>query len=83
LLRSFGQQYKGVARDHQLFVGRQHVKRDAAVGPRNHGSAFGICGKIEGHAEPGQPLRDSGANFRRIFADAGREDEAVWWPPSV
>lgn len=63
--------------DHQLLVGRYDVDRNAAVGIGYQARVAGILGRIERNTEPPQLIGNARPDMRRIFSNAGCEDESV------
>src|SRR6516164_7435038 len=74
------QQRQGMARYHELLVGRNDVETDATVarGDRRGGCRIGL--RIELAPEPGERLHDAGTEGRRVLADSRREYEGVGPP---
>ena len=62
--------------DHQLLVGRNDKKGNAAIRARDH-RPVRVRLQIELGPEPGEVLGDSRAHRRRVLADPGGEHEAV------
>ena len=75
--RCVHEQRQRVPRNHQLFVGRHDIDRNAAVGARYLQRVPGVRVGIERDAEPSEPLGNARADAGRVFADAGGEDEGV------
>src|SRR6516225_4099518 len=81
LRRLFGpanrQQRQGMARDHELLVGRNDVETDATIarGDRRGGCRIGL--RIEFASEPGELLHDACTEGRRVLANSRREHEGV------
>src|SRR6516225_4848307 len=81
LWRALGrQQLQRVPRDHQLFICRDDVDRNAAVFLRDQRRSLVIRSCVETYPEPGEPLGDTCAHCRRVFADPGRENEGTETP---
>src|SRR4030095_17171070 len=60
-------------RDHELFVGRNHPRRDATRRRADPTWTAIICLGIELHAEPGGVAAHALAQTAAVLADAGRE----------
>ena len=68
---------RGVPRDHQFLVGRDHPGRHAAAGAEMRGPLARVGVAIELDAEPRRGLADPLADLRRVLADAGGEHQPV------
>src|SRR5690606_8019453 len=67
----------GVPRDHAPLVGRDHVRRDAAVRARDARAVTRVGVRVEREPEPGRRLADAAADLDGVLADARREDQPV------
>src|SRR4029453_5559332 len=71
------QQLAGMARDHQLFVGRDHPGGHGAPRVGNARPPGGVPPRVDLDAEPGGGRADARADLRGVLADAGGEDQRV------
>src|SRR5271169_5851864 len=61
--------------DHHFFIGANDANRDPAT--RNDAGVAGILLFVEIDSEKTQPIADTGANHRQVFADAASKHERV------
>ena len=66
-----------MARNHQIFVGRNDPRGGSAVGYRDFGAADGVRRFIEVHTEPYGLLTHSPPNLGGVLTDARGEDQRV------
>src|SRR5262245_36711390 len=70
----------GVARDHHLLVGRDDEgadRRACGTDAALPADDLGIERGVEREPAPRHPRADLGPDFRRVLADAGREDDGL------
>jgi hypothetical protein len=69
-----------VSRDHRLLIGGNHPDTNPALGGADAGIATRVGGTVERNAEPFRSRANLPADFRRVFANACREDEPIKTP---
>jgi hypothetical protein len=66
-----------MARDHQLFVGRNHPGRHAACRAADARRIASVRARVEFDAQPGRIATDPFAERSAVLPDPGREDDRV------
>src|SRR5271156_2212672 len=69
-----------MAGNHQVFVGLYHIRGDTALRRADARPVLAVGRLVELQSEPAACLADGAADWRRILADAGGEDDAVEAP---
>jgi hypothetical protein len=74
-----------MARDHQIFIGRDHPRGRSATGLGQAWAAGLVRALVDVQAKPCRLSADPAANLRRVFADAGgkhqrmlRSNDLIW-----
>src|SRR4051794_8556636 len=63
--------------NHQVLVGPYHISADPAGGRADAVAVLLVGRFVEIEPQPGASSADSAPHWRRMLADAGREDDAV------
>src|ERR1700731_136267 len=67
----------GVASDHQILVGLDHICSDTATRRAYARLVFPVGPFVQIHPQPSAGAADGTAHRRRVLADAGRKDNSV------